>query len=108
MTTNDATARERTGVMEHGYYLDDRGQIACAIDKVGFDRGWDKEVMLEAADDVIAYLWSRADDDDVVDAVAVGIVDHPAPIPNARGHIHRLMTALLGPNPNEQEASDGQ
>lgn len=71
----------------------------------------------EAADAVIQYLWQRADDPEVVEAVerachGMSRWSNDEFIPgmwedNANVIGEALLTALLGPKPNGEEADDG-
>lgn len=108
----------------------DWGKVPASLDaSVGGNMA---EMSAEQADTVISHLWSRADDPEVVEAVAKGmmwLVDPPLPtegeftlddyweganesskrisIRRAERGIPALLTALLGPRPNGEEAEHG-
>lgn len=61
-----------------------------------------------AVKEVIAHLWSRADDPEVVEAVAIAINTTPwgaTATDEAVRILGTTMSALLGPRPTEQEAN---
>lgn len=120
MTTNDATPREAIArAMTSGFSQKVwDGEFNPSTD-LGYNRavrGHVRNDFLADADSVIAHLWREAMKPEVTSAAMLAhhnYLRHPDRLVDGFDNAvflsavtHAVLTALLGPNPNEQENSD--
>ena len=100
---------------------DARETIADIVTRGGYtaDPTWSgKQDALEDSDAVIAHLWQKADDPQVIEAVAMmgreqHMADYPAKNPIRRQQrsmaardIQSVLTALIGPDPRKETSNE--